>query len=78
MATEEKNSKENRKSRAGFLYLFAALARRASQENGVAELQRLSGLIEKEIAELQKSKRARVRDVLRKEWTSTTRWQEEK
>lgn len=68
MSKDKKQFKGKRKSRAGFLYLFAALARRASHDNGVGELQRLSGLIEAEIAELQKSKKqVRLRDILRKD-----------
>lgn len=67
MAKEKKHTeKDSRKSQAGFLYLFAALARRASQEKGVTELQRLSGLIEAEITALQNNKnRMRLRDVIR-------------
>lgn len=67
MAKEKKYTKNNKKSQAGFLYLFAALARRASQENGVTELQRLSGLIESEIKALQDNKnKMRLRDVIRR------------
>lgn len=66
MTKDKKQTKEERASRAGFLYLFAALARRASQDTAMTELQRLSGLIEAEIIELQKSKKVRLRDVLRK------------
>lgn len=67
MAKDKNQTKEERKSRAGFLYLFAALARRASQDTAMTELQRLSGLIESEIAELQKGKKQiRLRDALRK------------
>jgi hypothetical protein len=58
---------EKRKPTMGFLYLFVALARRASEDKSVQELQNLSGLIEAEIQELQKDKsKLRVRDVLRK------------
>jgi hypothetical protein len=58
---------EKRRPQTGFLYLFVALARRASADKGVQELQNLSGLIEAEIHELQKDKsKLRVRDVLRK------------
>jgi hypothetical protein len=58
---------EKRKPSMGFLYLFMALARRASEDKSVQELQNLSGLIEAEIQELQKDKsKLRVRDVLRK------------
>lgn len=62
------NSNENdKKNKAGFLYLFAALARRASQENDISELQRLSGLIEAEITELQNTKNpVRLRDVVKR------------
>jgi len=56
--TKEKKQARARKSKAGFLFLFAALARRASQEKGFTEFQRLSGLIEAEISALQKSKKA--------------------
>lgn len=65
MAKEKKQTDEKRKSRSGFLYLFAALARKASQENGIDELKRLSGLIESEIAELHKTSNIRLRDVWR-------------
>lgn len=57
---------EKRKPHTGLLYLFVALARRVSSDKGVQELQHLSGLIEAEIMELQKSTKLRVRDVLRK------------
>lgn len=59
-------SEKEKKSVAGFLYLFVALARRKSQEESVKQLQRLSGLIESEISELQHAKRKiRLRDVVK-------------
>jgi hypothetical protein len=58
---------QKRKLPMGFLYLFVALARRASEDKSVQELQNLSGLIESEIQELQKDKsKLRVRDVFRR------------
>ncbi len=74
MAKEKKQLQENaKKSQAGFLYLFAALARRASQEDSVSELKRLSGLIEAEISELQKGKNASsLRDVIKKKYKNST------
>jgi hypothetical protein len=63
LSSEEKK----RKSQTGFLYLFVALARRASADKGIQDLQHLSGLIEAEIEELQKDKRKlRLRDVFGK------------
>lgn len=63
--TKAKNytTENEKKSLAGFLYLFVALARRNSKEESVRELQRLSGLIEAEINELQNTKGARLRDL---------------
>jgi hypothetical protein len=59
--------KEKAKSQTGFLYLFVALARRASADKDVQDLQHLSGLIEAEIEELQKNKsKLRLRDVFGK------------
>jgi hypothetical protein len=58
MAKEKKQfTEDERKSQAGFLYLFAALARRASQEDDVQELKKLSGLIESKISSLHQNKK---------------------
>ena len=49
-----KNQKNyERKSKAAFLYLFAALARRASHGKNVNDLKRLSSWIEAEITKQQ-------------------------
>jgi len=64
--TKAKNysTQNEKKSLAGFLYLFAELARKKSQEESVNELKRLSGLIEAEISELQNTKsNTRLRDL---------------
>jgi hypothetical protein len=68
MTKEKKNpGTKERKSKAGFLYLFAALARRASQEKGMSDLQRLSHLIEAEVSELQNTKNTvKLRDAIGK------------
>jgi hypothetical protein len=54
-------TENEKKSLAGFLYLFVALARKKSQEESVKELRRLSGLIEAEITELQNCKTGKLR-----------------
>ena len=57
-------TENEKKSLAGFLYLCVALARRNAKEEGVKELQRLSGLIEAEITELQDTKsNTRLKDL---------------
>lgn len=57
-------TENEKKSLAGFLYLFVALARRNAKEEGVKELQRLSGLIEAEITQLQDTRNnTRLRDL---------------
>lgn len=57
-------TENEKKSLAGFLYLFVALARKKTKQKEVKELRRLSGLIEAEITELQNAKNnTRLKDV---------------